>query len=162
MQAYYPIQVALDARLLSGVNAITAGSLVQWSPSATTGNFFAENATFSLANVANTTNKVYARSTLIPVSPSTETLGVGGYDRISGFYAVDVMGALDKGYAATKQLADLVVAAFPRGLQLSLSNGEQITIETTGMAPNITQGAWAMNKLYCVQVQVKFFGYMAP
>lgn len=158
-QAYTPIQVALDTRLLT-VNGISTTS------PAPTGNFISENTAFSLSNIANNvkpsgfpTGIILVRSTLIPVAPSTETLGVGGYDKVSGIYAVDVMGPLGKGYMAVKQLADLVIAAFPRGLQLTDSIGNAWTMETTGMAPNITQGSWAMNKLYCAQVQVKWFGY---
>lgn len=156
-QAYYPIQQALDTQLL------TVGGISQWAANNTSGNFFAENQTFSLANIANPSGLVFVRSTLIPVSPVTSTLGIGGYDELSGVYAIDVMGQLDKGFATVKQMADTIIAAFPRGSQLTLPNSAgQITVETTGMAPNITQGAWAMNKLYCVQVQVKWFGYFAP
>jgi Bacteriophage related domain of unknown function len=159
VQQYVPIQTALDTQLLA------VSGIATWNPSnlnGSTGNFFAENVTLDQDYFQNPSNLVLVRSTLIPLSPMNETIGIGGYDKISGIYAVDVMGQLDKGYTATKQLADLVVAAFRRGTQFTLSNGEVITVETTGMAPNVSQGAWAMNRLYCVQVQVKFFGYMQP
>lgn len=160
MQAYTPIQQALDSQLLSGVNGQTAGTLSVWSSGNQTGNLFYENTGFSLAYFNNPTNLVAVRSTLIPISPATGTIGQDGYDLISGFYAVDVMGQMNQGYTATKQLADMVIAAFARGTQLTLSNEESITIEKTGFMPNVTQGAWAMNKLYCVSVRVDWFGYM--
>jgi hypothetical protein len=155
MQAYYPIQVALDALLLN-VSGITA-----YNPANGTGNFIAENQTIDLGDVPNTSATVFVRSTLIPVSPETSTVGIGGYDKVSGFYVVDCMGPLDKGYAQTKQLADTVIAAFTRGTIITLSNNEQITIEKTGIAQNVTQGAWNMNKLYALQVRVDWFGYMS-
>jgi|SRR6185437_7597345 len=157
-QSYYAIQQALDAQFLNTNSGI---GLTQWSPTNKTGTFFGENQTFSLDYFPSITGKIFARSTLVPMGPQTSTIGIGGYDKISGVYAIDVMGQLDKGYTATKQAADRVIAAFPRGLQLTLTTGDQITVETTGIAP-IQLGAWAMNKLYCVQVQVKWFGYMTP
>jgi hypothetical protein len=151
-QAYGPIRAALDAQALTTTGLAASGAST---------NYYSENITFSLANLANSTTGVYVRSTQIPVSPETSTIGVGGYDKLSGIFAFDVMGNLHKGTSIVTSMADALIATFPRGLIIPLTGGGAITVETTGMAP-ITQGAWAMNKLYCQQVQVKWFGYFSP
>jgi hypothetical protein len=151
-QSYLPIQQALDTRLATVSGIYGSGS---------NQNLIAENATFNLASIADPTGKVFVRSTLAPIKPQTETIGVNGYDKIAGFYVVDVFGPLDEGYTAVKTMADLIIAAFPRGANLSLSNGNQITVETAGMTP-LPQGGWDTSKWYAVQVRIDWFGYMQP
>lgn len=151
-QAYYPIQQALDTQLQT-LTPVTG----------TTVSYITENTTFSLSNIANNVNPsgaangvILVRTTLVPFKPMTETIGIGGYDKVSGIFAIDVMGPTGKGIASVKQTADAIIALFPRGSQVSAGN--IVTIETTGIAP-LNQGAYSMNKLYCVQVQVNWFTY---
>jgi len=151
-QSFTQIQQALDTQLLT-VNGITNG---------TTGNLISENQTMNLSSIPNFTTRTFVRSTLVPSTTTVETLGNAGYVKVNGLYAIDVIGPMDKGYLTVKPLADLVLAAFPRGLKLTLTNGDVITVAVASPSPNVAQGSWAMNKLYCVQVVVQFFGYVQP
>ena len=157
MQSYYQIQQALDTNLLDEVAGVSL-----WAANNTSGNFFTENQPLATQYNNNLGTGVLLRSTLVPITPVNKTIGVDGYDELAGFYNVDVMGLRDKGYAYVKQMADSVIAAFPRGTILALATAGQITIEKSGIGVDIAQGGWKMDNLYCVRVRVDWFGYFAP
>jgi hypothetical protein len=149
MQSYVQIQAALDARLQSASGLSTAV-------------FIAENTPAAASTGPTSSAKLYVRSTLLPNPSDVSTLGADGYVKVNGLYAIDVMGPLDKGYTNTKALADNIVNAFVRGTNLSLSGGDFITIENAFMSPNVTQGAWRQAGFYCVQVIVRWYGFVQP
>jgi len=61
------------------------------------------------------TNVPYSRSTLLP----TETTGLSTHtDEFQGLYQVDLFYPQSKGYTDAAEKADLVIAAFQRGLEL--------------------------------------------
>jgi hypothetical protein len=148
-QNFTQIQQALDTKILT-VSGIT------------TANLFTENETINFAMQPDITSKLAVRTTLIPTKTITETLGTAGYVSVNGIYAVDVMGAVNQGFTAVSLLADSVLAAFAHGSQLTLTNGDVITISSASPSPNTNQGAWTMNKLYCRQVIVEWFGFIQP
>jgi hypothetical protein len=152
-QSFTQVQQALDARLLT-VPGITASGMGA--------NFTAENSPNWRTTAPDPTGKLWVRSTLRPYSTTNETLGQSGYVKVNGLYAVDVMSRIDSGYTAAKLMADAILAAFVRGTRLTLANGDALTIESASLAPDITQGAWRASGLYCVQVQVRWFGYVVP
>jgi hypothetical protein len=149
MQSYVQIQVALDGQLqtASGVSSAL---------------FIAENTPVAASTGPTSSLKLYVRSTLLPNPSDVSTLGADGYIKMNGLYAIDVMGPLDKGYTSTKTLADNIVNAFVRGTNIELSGGDFITIDNAYMSPNITQGAWRQAGFYCVQVIVRWYGYVQP
>jgi hypothetical protein len=148
-QDFTAIQQAFDTQLLT-VSGIT------------TSNLFTENKTLNFAMQPDSTTKLAVRSTLIPATTTVETLGNAGYVAVKGLYSVDVLGTVNQGFLQVSQLADLILAAFVRGQQFTLPNGDLITINTSSPAPNVSQGAWNMNKLYAKQVMVQWFGYILP
>lgn len=152
-RSFVQIQQALDAQLVTVAGITATGS---------SANLVTENKVGNLAMLPDITSKIYVRTTVIPFKTTVETLGVGGFVYDNGIYAIDVFGAVNTSYVGAKTLADLILAAFPPGLQLTLTNGNVITIETSTPSPNITQGAWTMGKLYCTQVLVYWFAYLTP
>jgi hypothetical protein len=147
-QSFTQIQQAFDAALLT-VPGMTAQNIV----------LVTENDVSNFAMLPNSTNKIGIRSTLIVSKSTKATLGIGGFVNTKGFYQVDLFCTVNQGYATTKTLADAVINTFTPGLQLSLANGDFITIDVSTPSPNVTQGAWTMNKLYASQVLIYWFGY---
>jgi hypothetical protein len=147
-QSLTQIQQAFDARMLTitGIN---------------TNNLFTENGGgINFALQPDITSKVAVRTTLVPSKTIVETMGSEGYVSVNGLYAVDVIGSTNQGIGIVAPLADLVLAAFPRGLNLTLTNGDTITVATSSPSPSHPN--WSMNKLYCRQVIVEYFGYVQP
>lgn len=60
----------------------------------------------------------YVRATLIRARPTQLTIGTTGRDLHQGIFQVSVFVATDTGTTAVNGLADSIIAAFPRGLQL--------------------------------------------
>jgi uncharacterized protein DUF4128 len=152
MQSYTKVQTALGVQLLTatGMSGPTAALFID------------ENTPNYLTSQPSSSDKLYVRATLLPSPADVSTLGASGYVRMNGLYAIDVLGPLDKGYTATKTLADNIIAAFVRGTDLTTSDGEKVTIENSFMSPNVTQGAWRMAGFYAVQIQVRWFSFVLP
>jgi hypothetical protein len=152
MQSQYQIQQALEGFLfgqsfMSGVTKIPEND-------ATFANF---------AMQPDITGKYAVRTTLVPALTTVETLGLGGFIKPNGFLAVDVAGATGDGYAGTKQLLDQIMGAFTPGLVLSLSNGDEMTIEVASPSVNLNAGASkSMGKLFLVQCLIKYYVYTTP
>jgi len=71
-------------------------------------------------NIENTrvepkTNVPYSRSTLLPIETAARTTHT---DEFQGLYQVDLFYPQSKGYTKAAETADLVIAAFQRGLEL--------------------------------------------
>jgi hypothetical protein len=148
-QSFYQIEQALDTRLLT-VTGITTANLIT------------ENKGSDLSTIANPTGMVWVRPTLVAAKTTVETLGANGYIKPNGFYAIDVVGLLNQNYTQVKQLADLIMAAFPPGLILTLTNGDKLQIDVASPSQNVTEGSWSMNKYYATQVMVDWFVYTTP
>jgi hypothetical protein len=150
MQNFTQIQQAFDTKLLT-VPGITASNVT----------IYTENEVLNFLKQPDISGLIGIRTTLVPTKTIVETMGVGSYVSVNGFYAVDVFGPVNKGYATVSTMADAILATFAHGQQLNLVDGDVITL---GLASPGTsnQGAWSMNKLYCRQVIVEFFGYVQP
>ena len=157
MQSFYQIQQAFDTALASVISANqTPGGGI------TSVTLYGENQVENFAVQPDITTKLGVRTTLIPTKTIVETLGPTGYVSVNGMYAIDVMGQVNTGYAGVQQLADIIMAAFPRAQIITLTNGDTINIATASPSTMTNQGAWTMNKLYCRQIIVEFFGYVQP
>jgi hypothetical protein len=69
----------------------------------------------------------FSRATVIRSRPDTLTVGVTGRDLHTAILQVDVFVPLNIGSEAANALADAVIAAFPRGLELT-ADGDVIHI----------------------------------
>ena len=70
----------------------------------------------------------WCRYTHLPAKTKQETIGVAGINRLIGLGQVDLFFPADQGTAASGLMAQAVLDAFPRGLQLT--NGtETVVIE---------------------------------
>jgi hypothetical protein len=141
------LQTVLTSTSVTGINSIQ---------------LFTENKTMNFAMLPDMTQKLGVRTTLIPAKTIVETLGVGGYVSVNGNYAIDVFGQVNTGYVAVQTLSDALLAAFPRGLQFVLPNGDTIQINNASPSVNTNQGGWTMGKLYARQIIIEWQGYVIP
>ena len=74
----------------------------------------------TLIRPANTT--AWCRSTLLPAATVVESIGVDGRERKHGLFQVDLFFINNGGYKDASEMADLVVAAFSKGLYLTDGN----------------------------------------
>ncbi len=152
-QSTYQIQTALDAFLvgqtfMSGVTKIPEN-----------------DATFAnWAMQPSIQGKLAVRMTLVPATTTVETLGVGGFIKPNGFYAIDVAMPAGNTYAPAKQLADQIMGAFTPGLILTMGDGNKLIIDSSSPSPNLNAGQAKQmgSKIYIVQVIVKYFAYVVP
>jgi hypothetical protein len=154
-QNFTQIQQAFDSQLQTVMNATTV-------PGISSIVLYTENEVSNFKMQPDTTSKLMVRATLVPAKTINETLGNLGYVSVNGLYAIDVIGQVNQGYTAVQLLADAVLAAFSRGQNFQLPNGDTITINIASPSPNTNQGAWTMKSLYCRQVVVEWFGYVQP
>lgn len=70
-----------------------------------------------------TTGTPFTRSTLIPTEPSAMSTHI---NELRGIHRVDLFYPLDRGIDAVGAMADEIVSAFPRGLELS---GTSVTLQ---------------------------------
>lgn len=96
--SYYAIHTLLDTHL----QTVATLPLLQ-----------TENTLIRPSNAA-----AWCRSTLLPAATTTESIGVDGRQRKSGLFQVDLFYINNGGYKDASQMADLVVAAFSKGLYL--------------------------------------------
>jgi hypothetical protein len=61
----------------------------------------------------------FSRATLMRPRPATLTIGITGKDLHQDIMQVDIFHAVNTGTEAAASLADAVIAAFPRGLELT-------------------------------------------
>jgi hypothetical protein len=141
------LQTLLNSTTINGVNPII---------------LYPENETINFAMLPDITSKLGVRTSLIPAKTIVETLGYNGYVSVNGIYAIDIMGVVNQGYTAVQELADIILGLFARSYQLTLNDGDVITVNTSSPAPNSSQGAWNMNKLYARQIIVEWFGFTQP
>lgn len=73
-------------------------------------------------------NKTWIRSTLLPNETENITLGLNGYQRLSGLYQIDIWTPADKGINTGSTLADAIVSLFSKGTVLSNTDGDKINI----------------------------------
>lgn len=64
-------------------------------------------------------NKSWMRGTLLPAETENITLGLTGYQRLSGLYQIDIWTPADKGITTGATYADAVVALFAKGTVLT-------------------------------------------
>lgn len=76
-----------------------------------------------LENTANVgkTGVAFSRATLIPSRSLPLNVGKNGSTQFSGLYQIDLFYPLNEGTANANAMVDTVVAAFPRGMLLSVS-----------------------------------------
>lgn len=92
----------------------------------------------------------YLRCAMLPALTLNPALGTR-FDRLQGFYQINVYGTQDSGPAAAESVADALIALFPRG---SLTqNGVIINIDTTGSR---TQGLNDQNGFYFIPVRIRY------
>lgn len=91
---YHNIQTLLDARLLTVVDLPPLQK---------------ENT----KNIG-VTGQNFCRSTLLPARSTAVTVGQNGKDLYQGLYQIDLFYPMDQGTTAINQMADSVIAAFPR------------------------------------------------
>ena len=72
---------------------------------------------------------------------------------VRGSYQVNIQRPANEGKAIAAQIADLIVALFPRGMALALGTGASLTVLSAGAQPAITEGDWLT-----VPVVVSWFG----
>lgn len=111
--------------------------------------FRAENERYLKVN-----KTAFCRSTILPAKTTVETLGLTGYDRISGLYQVDLFYPSDEGYTTSGTIADAIVANFPKTLQLTLTGGQVIAIEMAWRQP-----ARKLDNHYNLPILVSWYGY---
>lgn len=68
-------------------------------------------------------NRPWMRSTLLAAEPAVGSIGASGYDLLNGLYQVDIFTPLST--SPNYDLADAVVATFPRGLSLSVQGKDR-------------------------------------
>lgn len=69
--------------------------------------------------VARLAGKPWSRFTLLPAPARQFSLGVDGYDEIRGIAQVGLFYPINSGVAVVNEMADTVIAAFPRGTRLT-------------------------------------------
>src|SRR6266404_2308526 len=134
-QSFTQIQAALDTLALT-VSGINSANLVT------------ENTGSNFAMQPDITNRLIVRTTLVPVTTTVETLGLGGFVRPNGLYVLDIIASQNVGYGPPKLIGDAILGVFTPGRQLTLTNGDILTIEVASPSPNIALGAKAMGKVY--------------
>jgi hypothetical protein len=154
-QNFTLIQEAFDSALQSVISSASISGITQIL-------LYTENDVINWAMLPDVTTKLGVRCNMVPAKTTPVTLGNYGYVEVQGTYAIDIFCAINQGYTGVQQLGDAVMAAFPRGLILTLGNGDKITINTSSPSSNVNQGGWLMGKLYCRQFIVDWFGYVIP
>lgn len=92
----------------------------------------------------------WCRSTFLPARTVQETVGMNGRNRLSGLFQIDLFYPSDKGTATANAMTDLVIAAFPRGLQLT-SSGVTVLVETSWR-----EAAYKVEQYYNTPVVLKW------
>ena len=133
---YTTIQKALDTQLsiVAGIPTFTEEN-ARFKPSATT---------------------PFTRSTLLPAQTVVESIGVHGIDRVNGLYQVDLYYPADQGYTTANTMADLVIAAFPKALQLTTTDSIKVDVDVTWRLP-----ARKVQNFYNVPVIVSWKSYIS-
>ena len=80
------------------------------------------------------TEQPFVRATLVPAMTVIASLGVYGYDRLSGLYVVDVFFPLLEGKTKIQTQADAIMNAFPKGLYL-IDGNTKVLIENRSILP---------------------------
>lgn len=92
----------------------------------------------------------YLRCAMLPAPTVNPALGTK-FDRLVGFFAVNVYGVQDTGPAAAEAVADAIIALFPRGGMTQ--NGTLINIDTTGSR---AQGLNDINGFFFIPVRIRY------
>jgi hypothetical protein len=100
--SFTSIQNLLEARLAAMVNVPTLQK---------------EN-----TRIAPAAGQPWCRFTLLPTQTVQETIGVTGTNKLAGLAQIDLFYPADKGTADVNLMADLIIDAFPRALNLSDAN----------------------------------------
>jgi hypothetical protein len=92
----------------------------------------------------------YLRCAMLPAPTVNPALGTK-FDRLVGFYQINVYGTQDSGPAAAEAVADAIIALFPRGGMTQ--NGTLINIDTTGSR---AQGLNDINGFFFIPVRIRY------
>lgn len=85
--------------------------------------------TLQRENTRNTTQQTsWSRFTLLPAETTQVTIGDAGQDRLNGLAQIDIFTPMDVGTATSMSKAELVLSAFPRGTELTIS-GQIVRVE---------------------------------
>jgi hypothetical protein len=131
-------------------------------PTITTANLQKENQPENFAAIQNLNTKVIVRMTLRPAFTTLMTVGIGSVVKTSGLMVIDVMGALNQGYALVTGIVDQILAAFPTGTRLTLSTGDTAIINVASPTGGGSQAAWESNKIYAGTLTISYFLYTNP
>lgn len=107
-----------------------------------------------LENTANVgvTGQPFSRLTLIPSATRQVSVGAHGKDMAVGLAQLDLFFPKDLGTAGPDALADIVIAAFPRGLTLfDLEKNVYVHFKT----PSLRTG-YLFESFYCLPVTVEW------
>jgi len=128
------IRQAFESRIAAFAATMSPPALLSW-----------ENFNF----VPNST-RVYFRCAMAPARTSNPAFGVD-FDRLQGFYQISVYGIQDRGPGPAEEIADAIIALFPRGS--ITQNGVVVNIDTKGSR---TQGLNDDNGFYFIPVRVRY------
>ena len=92
----------------------------------------------------------YLHCAMLPAPTVNPALGTK-FDRLVGFYAINVYGIQDQGPAAAEAVADDLIALFPRGGMVQ--NGKLINIDKTSSR---TQGLNDINGFFFIPVRIQY------
>lgn len=85
--------------------------------------------TLQRENTRNTNQQAaWSRFSLLPAETSQATLGDTGKERLNGLAQIDIFTPVDTGVTTALTKAELILAAFPRGTELTIS-GQIVRID---------------------------------
>ena len=95
----------------------------------------------------------YAYGRMAAISPNPGGYGADAVINWQGVYTILVNSPRNLGKQAAGQLADTVVAAFPRGLGVVTATGQAMSVSQASAQPSEDSGDWIT-----IPVQVQWFG----
>jgi hypothetical protein len=103
-------------------------------------------------NMRNTSRsgEKFTRVTLLPAATRQLSVGVNGRDQLSGLLQVDIFTPMDTGIDYANELADAIIAHFPRGLSFT------DTITTTHIQRAWRQVGGRVETFYQIPVVVQW------
>lgn len=81
----------------------------------------------------------YLKSAFLPAEPFPAALGASAPNRCSGIFQVTVCAPVLQGRGHALEIAELVLANYPRGMKL-LKGSTEVLIDRAGLNPGLTVG----------------------
>jgi hypothetical protein len=102
--------------------------------------------------------EAWLREKFAPDRMAQTTLGSEGYNRLPGIYMIDVFTPVGQGWKDAEDLAEIVLAAFPRGVVLTdADTGVQVRVERSYRTAAREEPSW-----FHVPVTVEFRADIQP